>query len=114
MAIYSVHSGWRSAKRYKGCKPEIIRGRKVWVYRRSGGLPEIWVHASPWLEAPIYLVGSSLTEGDEAANQEYLEQCCRSVSEWPAMPKWLEKIWDEDKAEADANDEYYAREIADL
>lgn len=84
--------------RYKDCRPVTLCGRKVWISERGGygsTLKEIWVHLSPWQPAALYLKGSSLTDGDEASNWAYLEDCCRAAIAWPRVPmsKELEHIW---------------------
>lgn len=83
--------------RYEDCRPVTLCGRKVWISERGGyggTLKEIWVHLSPWQPAVVYLKGSSLTDGDEASNWTYLEDCCRAeIERARPMSKKLEQIW---------------------
>jgi hypothetical protein len=95
-------------RRYAGCVPATICGRKVWIAQRGGygsSLKEIWVHTNPCDKAVIYLKGSSLTEGDAASNWEYLEfLCAEKLSTLPPNAASTIRRWNEEVAENAAYD----------
>ncbi len=99
------HDHYDHRERYTGCYPTMLCGRKVWLVTRGmHDVPEIWVHTSPWRRPIAYLVGTSLTEGDEAANTAYLESLvAKKLLRCKAISGRLEQIWDDEMAEAAAD-----------
>lgn len=100
--IYNARFGAR-----RTCQPEMVAGRKVWVARDGfggGAAPRVWVHATPRSDAALFFEGRSLAEGTAAENTDYLAHLCASdLAQWPAMPAYLERQWDAERAAAEAD-----------
>ncbi len=93
----------KTAKRWDRCQPEIILGRKLWVARRGfygSGVPEVWVHLSPYFKHIAYIKGRSLAEGSPEENADYLAGfVSERLAKLPPISDLLEKMWDEEVAE---------------
>lgn len=101
--VYAARFGAR-----RTCQPEMVAGRKVWVARDGfggGAVPRVWVHATPPHDAALFFEGRSLAEGTDAENTDYLAHLCAdSMAQWPAMPAYLERQWDAERAAAAADE----------
>lgn len=88
-------------KRYAGCVPTVLCGRRVWIAERGVyGSKEIWVHADPTRRAVAYFRGSSLTEGTETENRKFLEiLVCKNLASLPPITAHVNKLWEEEAAD---------------
>ncbi len=100
--------------------PTMLGAYKVWIDRDNRSVPQVWVHVSPWQTATIYHKGTALLDGTQRENEEFLLSISRAAIE-DAIKKLtkpqreaLERLWQEDVAERDVDNSYYAARLAEL